>query len=132
LPSEAEWEYACRAGSDGKWCFGDDASLLDGYGWHPENAGGRTHPVGEKLPNGWGLHDLHGNVSEWCLDHYHAGYDGAPASGGAWLDETDREHVLRGGSWCMVTPDCHSGYRGWYAMADTRTDFMGFRVYREK
>jgi formylglycine-generating enzyme required for sulfatase activity len=132
LPSEAEWEYACRAGSDGKWCFGDDASLLDGYAWHPENAGGRTHPVVEKLPNAWGLHDMHGNVSEWCLDHYHAGYDGAPASASAWLDETDREHVLRGGSWCMVTPDCHSAYRGWYAMADTRTDFMGFRVFREK
>ena len=130
LPSEAEWEYACRAGVPGNWCFGEEPGLLPEYAWCPENAGGRTHPVGEKLPNEWGLHDMHGNVCEWCEDVWHQDYSGAPANGAPWLDGPPKERVTRGGSWCIVTPECRSAYRGWHAPPDTRTDFMGLRICR--
>ncbi|AUB80294.1 hypothetical protein THSYN_04545 [Candidatus Thiodictyon syntrophicum] len=74
LLTEAQWEHACRVGSDALYCFGDDAAGLGAYAWYADNAGGSTHPVGEKLPNAWGLHDLHGNVWEWCQDWYAADY----------------------------------------------------------
>ncbi len=132
LPTEAEWEYACRAGSTGRWCFGDDEESLFEYAWTLDNAAGRTHPVGEKRPNAWGLHDMHGNVCEWCEDRWHPDYLGAPADGSAWLDGEYEERVTRGGSWCILTPECGCAYRSWNAAPGMRTDFMGFRLARNK
>ena len=99
LPSEAEWEYACRAGTASRWSFGGDEAQLKAHAWVSGNNGGRTHPVGEKQPNAWGLCDMHGNVCEWCADHWHDHYIGAPADGGAWIDPSATERVFRGGLW---------------------------------
>src|SRR5207249_2670055 len=68
LPTEAQWEYACRAGGDGRWCFGDDQKKLNEYAWYSDNSGEKLHPMAAKAPNVWGLHDMHGNVWEWCSD----------------------------------------------------------------
>ncbi len=100
LLTEAEWEYACRAGSTGKYCFGNDVNQLKNYGWYDNNSGSQTHPVGEKKPNAWGLYDMHGNVWEWCEDLWHSDYQGAPTDGSAWVSGgTSDTHPLRGGSW---------------------------------
>ncbi|MBI1320858.1 MAG: SUMF1/EgtB/PvdO family nonheme iron enzyme [Candidatus Hydrogenedens sp.] len=130
LPSEAEWEYACRAGKTTKWFFGDDGSELDRYAWHPGNADGRTHPVGAAPggANAWGLHDLHGNVCEWCADAWSPDLRGLPLDGSPLPGGPDSERVARGGSWCVVTPDCHCSARPWHAGPDDRFDFVGLRL----
>ena len=97
LPTDAEWEYACRAGSDKNYCFGDDAAQLQDYAWYRANANDATHPVGGLLANAWGLHDMHGNVWEWCHDRYK---DVVPEP--QWVASrflTDESRVLRGGCW---------------------------------
>lgn len=99
LPSEAEWEYAARAGTDTRYSFGDDVAELDDYGWHTGNAAGNDPPVGAKKPNPWGLYDMHGYLWEWCLDSKHADYRGAPADGSAWVGDDPAGFVIRSGSW---------------------------------
>ncbi|SEH06635.1 SUMF1/EgtB/PvdO family nonheme iron enzyme [Candidatus Venteria ishoeyi] len=111
LPSEAEWEYACRAGSKQKYCFGDDEKILEDYAWYDANSGSKTHPVGEKKANAWELHDVHGNVWEWCQDHWHGNYKGAPDDGSAWESGGDNNRLLRGGCWDINTNSCRAAYR---------------------
>jgi formylglycine-generating enzyme required for sulfatase activity len=128
LPSEAQWEYACRAGSTGKYCFGDDVSKLGNYAWYNENAGSKTHPVGEKLANSWGLHDMYGNVWEWCEDVWHENYNGAPTDGSAWLTGGEQNtRALRGGSWYDGAINCRSACRGRNIAGNSYYTF-GFRV----
>ena len=117
LPTEAEWEYAARAGTTGEYSFGVDAKDLDAHAWYDENADYQTHPVGEKKPNAWGLHDVHGNVAEWTLDEY---LPDAYVKLGAESVDTESAvrwptklypRVVRGGSWLDLPPACRSASR---------------------
>ena len=99
LLSEAEWEYAARAGSQSDYSFGNDPKELDRYAWFADNSGGMTHPVGEKLPNAFGLHDMSGNVWERTEDCWNENYNGAPTDGSAWTAGICSLRVVRGGSW---------------------------------
>ena len=110
LPTEAEWEYACRAGSTTADCFGDNENGLADYAWYAGNSGGTTHPVGEKKPNAWGLYDMHGNVWEWCQDLF--GDYPASAATDPQGPAQGAHHVLRGGSWFTVAAGCRSAIRG--------------------
>jgi formylglycine-generating enzyme required for sulfatase activity len=111
LPTEAEWEYAARAGTSTRYCFGDDLDLLGQYAWYTGNAAGNDPPVGAKKPNAWGLYDMHGYLWEWCRDGGHASYEGAPQNGSAWLDDTSNLRVIRGGSWKDPAEHCTSSNR---------------------
>jgi len=128
LPTEAEWEYACRAGSKTEYCFGDDDGQLGEYAWHMRNSGKRTHPVGEKKPNPLGLFDVHGNVWEWCEDVWHDTYQGAPNDGSAWVEGGDQDvRVLRGGAWLFSAKSCWSAARTGYSPG-SRWSNAGVRV----
>jgi len=128
LPSESQWEYACRAGTETFYCFGDDTGQLETYAWYGNNSDRQTHPVKQKKPNSWELYDMHGNVWEWCLDHWHGNYQGAPTDGSAWLSSDESKfRLLRGGSWDLLAGDCRSAYRNNYA-PDNRDVNLGFRV----
>ena len=119
LPSEAQWEYACRAGTTTLYSFGDSDALLGNYAWWDGNANGRTHPVGKKLPNAWGIYDMLGNVWEWCLDSKHDNYTGAPNDGSAWEPDTGSDRIFRGGGWFYYNP--------WYfRSADRNGDYPGY------
>jgi formylglycine-generating enzyme required for sulfatase activity len=98
LPSEAEWEYAARAGTTTRYSFGDDESMLGDYAWYDVNSDNKTHEVGQKKPNPWGIYDIHGNVWEWVQDEWYGNYNGAPADGSAWEGDCSY-HVIRGGCW---------------------------------
>ncbi|MEN9776209.1 MAG: hypothetical protein RL322_3279 [Pseudomonadota bacterium] len=130
LPSEAEWEYAARAGSQGAYSFGDDVSQLERHAWFGGNSGGRPQPVGRKQPNAFGLFDMHGNVWEWVEDCWNRNYSGAPTNGRAWTSGECAERVVRGGSWFNGFPIIlRAAYRGRYTTT-FRSDFVGFRVVR--
>jgi len=125
LPTEAEWEYACRAGTATAFSFGDADSALGDYAWYGANSGDKTQPVGQKKPNAWGLYDMHGSVWEWCAD-WHGNYPkGAvtdpqgPASG--------MFRVLRGGCWRLLPKSCRSAYR-YFSSPGGRFFIFGFRV----
>jgi formylglycine-generating enzyme required for sulfatase activity len=127
LPSEAEWEYAARAGTAMRFSFGDDASQLDRYAWYTGNAAGNDPPVGAKQPNPWGLYDIHGYLWEWCRDRPHATYRSAPVDGSAWVDDgIAQQRVLRGGSWKDPAEKLSSSYRR-FAPETLRDDAVGFR-----
>lgn len=111
LPSEAEWEYAARAGTTTRYSFGDDARLLVDFGWFHGNAAGNDPPVGAKKPNAWKLYDVHGYLWEWCADAWHDDYSGAPADGSAWTAGDGKRRVLRGGSWKDDAERLTSAYR---------------------
>jgi formylglycine-generating enzyme required for sulfatase activity len=127
LPTEAEWEYACRAGATTKWCFGDDGVSLKDYAWYDDNADDRPHPVGQRKPNRWGLFDMHGNVWEWCSDwHTRGGYSKLPEEDPTGA-VTGSSRVIRGGSWYAAATICRSAYRDWYHPTYRHHD-RGFRV----
>ncbi len=129
LPSEAEWEYAARAGSRTEWSFGDNENELGRYAWFNANSGSTTHPVGEKLPNAFGLHDMHGNVWEWTEDCWNENYNGAPSDGSVWSAGDCSRRVLRGGSWNFDPQVLRSAIRSGGPASD-RGDGIGFRVSR--
>jgi formylglycine-generating enzyme required for sulfatase activity len=132
LPTEAEWEYAARAGTTTRYSFGDDDSKLGEYAWYSENSGDKIHPVGEKVANPWGLYDVHGNVWEWVQDIWHDTYNGAPADGSAWEDGFSTYRVSRGGSWFDSAMDCRSAFRGSYGPGNrTHRLGLGFRLLQE-
>lgn len=128
LPSEAEWEYTARAGTTTSFSFGDDVSKLGDYAWYTENSGSKTHDVGQKKPNPWGLYDMHGNVWEWVQDKYQSNYNGAPTDGSVY-ESGGSYRVVRGGSWLYHTRDCRLAFRG-YRVPDFRDFNLGFRLLR--
>jgi formylglycine-generating enzyme required for sulfatase activity len=129
LPSEAQWEYACRAGTTTLYSYGDSDALLGDYAWWSLNSGGQTHPVGTKLSNNWGLYDMMGNVWEWCLDSLHTNYVGAPNDGSAWEPDTGSNRLIRGGSWNNGAPWIfRSAFRAYDDYPGFRSYNIGFRV----
>ncbi|MHC1599294.1 MAG: formylglycine-generating enzyme family protein [Candidatus Methanospirareceae archaeon] len=130
LPSEAEWEYACRAGTTTRYSFGDSESKLGDYAWYDGNSGSKTHPVGKKKPNSYGLYDMHGNVWERVQDKYHSDYDSAPTDGSAWESRDGAYRVFRGGCWNFLARCCRSSARSYYGPSD-RYYRVGFRLLEE-
>jgi formylglycine-generating enzyme required for sulfatase activity len=136
LPTEAEREYACRAGTQSRFYYGDDPdnSKLGDYAWYEGNttpAGQKyPHPVGQKTPNAWGLFDMHGNVWEWCSDRYEKEFYGVSGS----VDPTGSQwgpcHVIRGGAWARPVRSCRSANRGW-SDANHKRGVIGFRIVME-
>ena len=127
LPTEAEWEYACRAGSATAWHFGDNESQLGNYAWYSTNSGSRTHQAGLKLPNAWGLYDMHGNVWEWCWDWYGTYASGSQTDPKGALSGSNR--VRRGGSWYGDGQFLRSAGR-YYGDPGLRVNNIGFRLLR--
>jgi formylglycine-generating enzyme required for sulfatase activity len=128
LPTEAEWEYACRAARATEFSFGDDGSRLGEHAWYEGNSDEATHRGSAKKPNPWGLYDLHGNVWEWVEDDWHDWYDGSPVDGRAWVDKPrDSRRAIRGGSWESAEFDCRSAAR-FGEKPGNRSSSLGFRV----
>jgi formylglycine-generating enzyme required for sulfatase activity len=127
LPTEAEWEYAARAGTTSTYFFGDDAGSLASYAWFAGNSGGTTHPVGQKQPNAWGLHDMHGNVLEWAQDWYDERYYSSFMPANPQGPASGSFRVRRGGSWSGNSESCRVADRSSNS-PDFRNDNIGFRL----
>jgi formylglycine-generating enzyme required for sulfatase activity len=127
LPTEAQWEYACRADSTTRYYFGEDASLLSEYAWYSSNSGGSTQPVGQKRPNAWGLYDMHGNVWEWCSDWYDGGYYAISPVDDPQGPAIGSIRVYRGGGWFDTPGCCRSALRS-RSMPSFRRNLLGFRL----
>ncbi|MDG2222105.1 MAG: formylglycine-generating enzyme family protein, partial [Rubripirellula sp.] len=123
LPTEAEWEFACRAGTMTRYNFGDNESSLSRHGWSKDNSGRKTHPVGSKIANPFGLHDMHGNVLEWCNDR-RGSYPSGSVTDPVGL-KPGSVRVYRGGSWFSTAGFCRSALRNW-SLPSRRSN--GFRV----
>jgi formylglycine-generating enzyme required for sulfatase activity len=124
LPTEAQWEYACRAGTTTRYSFGDSDNALGDYAWYDSNSGKQTHPVSQKRPNAWGLYDMHGNVWEWCLDwkdSYPSGRVSNPTG-----PSSASFRVFRGGSWYSSSRYCRSAFR-YDGSPGNRIGDLGFR-----
>ena len=134
LPTEAEWEYACRAASKTTYFFGNDPSKLRDYAWFEENSGGQPRPVGQKLPNPWGLYDMYGNVWQWCNDFYKVDYYQEAPKENPIGPKTGDNKVVRGGAWKFSSQSCRSGYRynedPGYVDVCFGYDIYGFRCVR--
>ena len=129
LPTEAEWEYACRAGTTTIYSFGDSAESLGDYAWYSGNSIRKTHPAGQKQPNAWGLYDMHGNVWEWCTDRWDAADYAHSALNDSIGPDGGSARVYRGGAWSSDARGCWSAYRGG-ALPSYRGDDLGFRLAR--
>ena len=134
LPTEAEWEYACRAGSSTAYFFGDSSTKLGEYAWFEKNAGGRPRPVAQKQPNAWGLYDMCGNVWEWCNDFYKVDYYSEAPRQDPRGPQAGETKVVRGGAWRTSAENCRSGYRynesPGYADVCFGYDIYGFRCVK--
>ncbi|MBD3167600.1 SUMF1/EgtB/PvdO family nonheme iron enzyme [bacterium] len=131
LPTEAEWEYACRAGTQTPYYLGSYVTDLEDIAWFGENPDDvRAYPPGLLTPNQFGLYDMLGNVREWCIDYYHDNYEGAPGDGSAWEDPATDLRVARGGSVYTDSLNTRSASRGGFA-PDTKSADLGFRVVRD-
>ena len=128
LPTEAEWEYACRAGTQTTWAWGQEIDKAIDYAWFYENSSGSYQKVGTKKPNAWGLYDMHGNVWEWCQDSYekYGGENDLIRKKGKAITKNNDNRLLRGGSWFSNAQDCRSACR--YSYALELSSFNGFRV----
>ena len=129
LPSEAEWEYACRAVIGIFEPHEETYGILDDMAWFAGNSNGETHPVGLKSPNAWGLYDMLGNVWEWCQDWYHDSYEGAPVDGSPWEVPMGNARVIRGGSWKSVSHEVQVALRS-FASKSVHCRDVGFRLAR--
>jgi len=134
LPTEAEWEYACRAGTQTAYFFGSDASKLTDYAWFDKNSGRHPHPVGQKRPNPWGLYDMCGNVWQWCNDFYKVDYYQEAPQENPNGPKEGQSKVVRGGAWKFSAQNCRSGYRYYenpgYVDVCFGYDIYGFRCVR--
>lgn len=129
LPTEAEWEYTCRAGTQTRFCFGDDDKDLGEYAWFRDNAEQRTHPVGQKKPNAWGLYDMHGNGWEWCQDRHDGAYYATAPVEDPHGPTAGSCRVFRGGCWNYVASYCRVSGRLWN-FPGFRNVSLGFRLAR--